>query len=400
MKVGFVLPRYGVEVHGGAETAARLLAEHLHERPGWSVEVFTTGALDAATWRDELPLGTSEVNGVPVHRFAGTERRTDFRARTDALLADPTSVPDADAREWIAAQGPVCPGALDAAAQSDCDLVTFHPYLYWPTVEGVARLGARAVLHPATHDEAPVRLPLFACVFAGAAGLAFWTEEERALAHRLFPAVVTHHQTVVGMGVDGPPPGTSAAAARASLGLGERPFLLCLGRVTAMKGTHALVDLFAAFRDRHEIPHALVFAGPVADAPPPHADVVVAGALDDATKWGLLAGADLLVSPSAYESLSLVLLEAWSAGTPVLVNGACDATREQARRASGGCWYDGFATFEVALERLLADAALRDHLAASGRAFLDAHCRWPLVIDRYTAFLQRVASPRGHASSS
>jgi glycosyltransferase involved in cell wall biosynthesis len=397
VKVGVVVPRYGVEVHGGAETAARLLAEHLVERPGWSAEVFTTGALDAATWRDVLPLGTTTVHGVTVHRFAGSERRADFRARTDALLADPASVPVADARDWVAAQGPVCPGALDAAAASDCDLVTFHPYLYWPTVEGIGRLGDRAVLHPATHDEAPIRLPLFADVFARATGLAFWTEEERALAHRLFPQVVTHHQTVVGMGVD--PPHATTADARAALGLDDRPYLLCLGRVTAMKGTHALVEAFAAFRERHAVPHALVLAGPVADAPPSHPDVVVAGAVDEPTKWDLLARADLLVSPSAHESLSLVLLEAWSAGTPVLVNGACDATREQARRASGGLWYDGYATFEVALERLLGDPALRARLAASGRAFVDAHCRWPVVVDRYARFCERVvARPRRSAS--
>jgi hypothetical protein len=58
-KVAFVTPRYGPEVMGGAETAARQLAEHLTAECQWSVEVFTTGALDHITWDDVLPPGDS-----------------------------------------------------------------------------------------------------------------------------------------------------------------------------------------------------------------------------------------------------------------------------------------------------------------------------------------------------
>ena len=69
MKLGFIVPRYGLEVHGGAELAARLLAEHVAARPGWSAEVFTTCAQDAATWQDVYAPGTVSINGVSVHRF-------------------------------------------------------------------------------------------------------------------------------------------------------------------------------------------------------------------------------------------------------------------------------------------------------------------------------------------
>ena len=52
MKLSFVTPRYGTEVIGGAETAARMLAERLCLRPDWEVEVLTSCAMDHLTWEN------------------------------------------------------------------------------------------------------------------------------------------------------------------------------------------------------------------------------------------------------------------------------------------------------------------------------------------------------------
>jgi glycosyltransferase involved in cell wall biosynthesis len=133
-----------------------------------------------------------------------------------------------------------------------------------------------------------------------------------------------------------------------------------------------------------------VFAGRVSDPPPASDDVMVVGPVDEATKWGLMRGATALVSPSAYESLSLVVLEAWAAGTAVIVNGVCAPTRGHVTRSGGGGWYDGFASFEALLDRLLADDALRRSMAAAGRAYVEAGYRWDVVLDRYLRFLESV----------
>ena len=50
----------------------------------------------------------------------------------------------------------------------------------------------------------------------------------------------------------------------------------------------------------------------------------------------LLAKARLLVVPSPFESLSMVLLEAWNQGLPALVNGRCRVLKGQVLRADGG----------------------------------------------------------------
>ncbi|MCU1426476.1 MAG: hypothetical protein JWL83_476 [Actinomycetia bacterium] len=390
MKLGFVLPRYGIEIHGGAESAARMLAERLAVSDGWSAEVFTSCAVDSQTWADELPPGTFDVNGVTVHRFVSQPKDVaTFHARSIELFGAPSTVTEADARAWIDLQGPVCPDVVDAAAASDCALVTFHPYLYWPTVYGVPRLAERAVLHPATHDEPPIFFPPYRQVFESPSGLVFWSDEERDLAQRRFPNITTRPQLVLGIGVEAEP--GHAAAARARIGVGDRPYVLCLGKVTEMKGTAALARFFARYKELHPGPLTLVFAGPVADVPPEGLrDVLVAGPVDEETKWGLLRGATALISPSAYESLSLVVLEAWAAGIPVLVNGLCEPTRGHCVRSGGGLWYDGFASFDAALARLAGDSRLAAHLAAAGRRYVDAFYRWPVVLERYVRFLERV----------
>jgi len=94
-----------------------------------------------------------------------------------------------------------------------------------------------------------------------------------------------------------------------------------------------------------------------------------------------------MVNPSAYESFSLVLLEAWSVDVPVLVNASCAATMEHCRRSGGGLWFDSYRTFEVTVERLVADDRLRRTLAAAGHHYTDEYYRWPSIIDRYTRFL-------------
>jgi glycosyltransferase involved in cell wall biosynthesis len=399
VKIGFVLPRYGVEVHGGAEGAARMLAERLAARPGWSAEVFTTGAINPQTWADELAPGTFAVNGVTVHRFVSQPKTVErFHQRSIDLFADPRAVSDADAREWIDLQGPVCPDVVDAAATSDCALVTFQPYLYWPAVYGVPRLAERAVFHPATHDEAPIYFPPYREVFEAPGGIVFWSDEERDVAHRVFPAVTTTPQLVLGIGVE-PEPG-DAARARDAIGIGERPYLLCLGNVTEMKGTTALARFFDHYKEQHPGPLALVFAGFVADPPPSGLrDVFMVGPVDEHTKWGLLRGATALVSPSAYESLSLVVLEAWAAGTPVLVNGLCEPTRGHCLRSGGGLWYDGYASFAAVLDRVSSDPALAARLAAAGQAYVDRSYRWDVVLDRYATFLERVQERSGALTS-
>ena len=395
MKLVFVTPRYGTEVIGGAETAARMLAERLCVRPGWEVEVLTSCALDHLTWANTEPPGRSVVNGVTVRRFPSVSPRTLEYFELDARLrVAPRTASLADARQWIALNGPMCPGLVDAVAASDGDVIACYPYLFATTVDAIAVAPAPVVLHPAAHDEPALYLSAFRRSFRDIDGLVYHTRAERDLMEEVF-RVGGRPQTVLGLGVNDPAGGGRPGGGL--LGLGDRPYLCYLGRVDEHKGCGMLADYFAEYKRRHPGDLALAFVGPVSAATPEHADIVVTGTVSEADKWDILAGAQVMVTPSAYESFSLVVLEAWTLGVPVLVNGACAATMEHCTRSGGGLWFDSYASFEATVDRLMRDPGLRAALGAAGRAYTGRNYSWPAIIDRYTAFLTEVVA-RGPAT--
>ena len=395
MKYAFVVPRYGLEVVGGAELGARMLAERLVSQLGWPVEVFTTCARDHMTWANEYPAGDEVLNGVTVRRFATTTGRPPrFFGFSERVLSAPTSATVAEAEEFIELQGPGCPDLVDAAAASDGDLLAFYPYLYTTTVRALPPVADRALMHPAAHDEPALHLPVFRAPMRLARGFVFQTWGERALVDRLF-SVGHVPQAVVGLGFEAPAPGAAPGTPPGErAGIGDRPYLLSLGRVDGFKGTTMLGAFFAAYKERNPGPLALVIAGPVTARPPEHPDVVVTGPVDEADKWALLAGATAFVQPSPHEAFSIVLMEAWSEARAVVVNARCEATREHCERSGGGLWFDSYAQFEAIVHRLTTDTTLRAVLGSRGQAFVDAHYRWPALIERYGRFAGQVLERR------
>ena len=399
MKLGLVVPRYGTEVVGGTEHWLRTLCEHLVALRGWEAEVFTTCAVSAATWADELPAGDSCINDVTVHRHRSLSGRDPaYLDLYGPIRADPEAVPDVMARRFVELVGPVCPDAVDEAEASDCDLIAATPYLFWPVVHGVPRLGRRVIFHGAAHDEAELHLPLMRDVFHAVGGFSYNSFAERDLVQRTFgvahlPSSVIGNAVVEGTG--------DPEVARAALGLeADEPFVLCLGRVERAKGAHLLADLWGLYRRRR--PHAprLVFVGPVHESLGSRDGVVVAGLQPEPVKWGALVGCEFVVSPSAWESFSLVVVEGWLAGKAALVNGRCEPTVEHCARSRGGLWFDQYGDFEVAVDRLTADAAWRDRLAANGEEYARRLFSWPVITERYAELAARiVTSWAGHVGT-
>jgi len=392
MKVAYVVPRYGMAIRGGAETGARMMAEHLVGDRGYEVEVFTTAALDALTWRDELPTGTEILNGVTVHRIVSEAGRDpSFHPLSGALLADPGKAGAADAQRWVDLQGPRSPALLDAIERSDADVIAFYPYLYYPTVRGLPRVRERAILHPAAHEEPALHLPLFDELFSQCRGFAFHTRSERRLVLDRF-RVATTPQVLAGLGVEEAE--GSGDAARAAFGLGDAPYLLCIGRVDDKKGTGILWRYFRSYKERHPGPLRLVLVGQIVDPPADPRDIVMTGLIDDEAKWGLLRGAHAVVAPSPFESFSLTVVEGMTAGAPIIVNATCDATREHCAQSGAGMWFEGFAEFEAVLDRMLGDRALHETMRQNGVRYVEANYRWPVIMDRYGAFLEEFVARR------
>lgn len=395
MRISFVSPRYGDSIHGGAETGMRLLAINL-AATGHNVEVHSTTAESMATWADTLTAGTTIEDGVMVHRHRTTARRhRRFHSLSARVLSDPAKVDPALESRWIKAQGPRSPDLLEAVAEVDSDVIVMSPYLYESTLIGSQLVRSPLVIHPASHDEAPLRLPSVRSALASADGLGFYTDAERRLTERIIPATRSMPQMLVGLGVESieanPEQRESVVSiARSSLGLGEEPFYLVLGRVDRGKGTHELIEMFGDLHRAGRTSAQLVVAGPIVDHPPHTPGVIIAGPVDSTVKNGLLASATALINPSAMESFSLVLLESWMAGTPVIVTSACAATVEHVRKSGGGLVYSNVDQLGQAIELLSNRPDLRSTLMSRGRGYVENWYTWPAILARYVPFLHQV----------
>lgn len=399
VKLLAVVPRYGPEVTGGAESLCRHVCEQLAER-GHQVEVATTCATSYVDWADVHQPGTTSSGGVVVHRHR--VRRPRDRATFDGLNTRVVwgrrwhgERPGlALQEEWMRAQGPDSPDLARFVGDESgrFDVVSFLPYLYATTWSAIGTVRAPVLLQPLAHDEPPFRLPIFDLVLRAPDAFGFVTpEEERLLRRRV--NVGDRPTAVVGIGTD-PVEGADPSLFRARSGLGDRPYVVVVGRVDPSKGTTEVAELFAAYKARNPSPLALALVGEPVAPPPPSPDVVVCGAVDDEVKRSAIAGAVCLVQPSYFESFSMVLTEAWALGRPVVVNGRCDVLVGQVRRARGGIPYAGFAEFEAALDLLLADPGLARRLGASGRDHTRTHHAWPAVLSRYERLVTQVRRRR------
>jgi glycosyltransferase involved in cell wall biosynthesis len=194
--------------------------------------------------------------------------------------------------------------------------------------------------------------------------------------------------TVAGIGLEPLPPGIVSRSELDRLGIPQQ-YLLYLGRVDRNKGCDALFEHFLEYvPTRPDV--TLVLAGPTKMQIPEHPQIRALGYVTNEVREALFAHARALVVPSWYESLSIVLLEAWNHGIPALVNGRCKVLAGQVRRANGGLYYMFPAEFDEAADFLLNNPAERDALGRQGLAYVDREYRWPIVLSRVEALFEDV----------
>ena len=395
MRLLFVVQRYGPEVAGGAEKLCREFAIRMGRR-GHHIEVLSTCALDYSTWANVFEPGISKDESVTVHRLPVDQPRDPnfFTPLYMRVIFGRKPVPLYLQREWLRIQGPYV-SRLEPWLEEESrrfDLVVFFTYLYYTTTQGLSAVHDRpTVLHPTAHDEPPLHLQIFEQIFRMPSALAFSTPEEADLVSRRFRS--RQLASVIGIGVELPSE-TDPATFRQQFDLGERDYLLFLGRVEPHKGSEELVEFFNVYKDRHPGPLSLVIMGETVAPVKPSPDVVVTGFVEEDMKKSALEGCLALVNPSYFESFSMVVTEAWARKKPVLVQGSCAVLDGQVRRAGGGIPYQGFAEFESAVELVVKDKPLCRALGEAGHAYVRDHYSWERVLGDYEALLE-VASREG-----
>ena len=395
MKVAVVVQRYGADIGGGSELHARYIAERLSAHV--EVRVLTTCARDYITWRNELPRGEEVVNGVRVERFEVVRERDlfDFSRRSRHCFEERHSL-EQELR-WLRSEGPASPALVRRLERSrrEFDFVLLFSVRYYHAYHGARAVPGAAVLVPTAEREAALGLAIFPPIFRGVRAIMYNSPEEQALIASLSS---NHHVPGVVVGVGSQIPRTvEPARARQKFALRE-PFLVYVGRIDANKGCGELFDFFTRYASKSRRPVDLVLIGTAVLPVPAHPRIRHLGYVDDADKFDVMAASRLLVMPSPYESLSMVALEAWALGRPVLANARCDVLVGQCRRSNAGLYYASAAEFEAALDRLLEDTDLSNTLGARGRTFFEREYSWPVIERKYLDMFDRLtASPPAHA---
>src|SRR4029079_9715185 len=135
----------------------------------------------------------------------------------------------------------------------------------------------------------------------------------------------------------------------------------------------------------------LVLIGSAIMQVPKHPRVHHLGFLTDRQKFDAMAAADVLIMPSYFESLSMVALEAWALGKPVLANGRCDVLKGQAIRSNAGLYYESYGELAEALDAIVSTTSLAQTLGRNGADSFTRHYAWPVIERKSLEPLDRIA---------
>jgi glycosyltransferase involved in cell wall biosynthesis len=230
---------------------------------------------------------------------------------------------------------------------------------------------------------------MFQPLFRGVRALMYHSPEESAL----ITAVSNNEDvpgTVVGVGSE-IPANVDGARGRRTFHLND-PFVLYIGRIDVNKGCAELFDFFSRYLQHSARQIDLVLIGSPVIEIPKHPRIRHLGFVSEADKFDVLAAADALIMPSYYESLSMVALEAWALGRPVIANAHCDVLLGQCLRSHAGLYYVNAAEFAGALDAVLDNAALATRLGENGRSYYLRHYSWPVIEQKYLDMFARLAS--------
>jgi glycosyltransferase involved in cell wall biosynthesis len=430
LKIAFIVQRYGTEILGGSEYSCRLIAERL--APRHQVEVLTTCAQDYITWKNEYPEGSDRVRGVTVRRFANARVR-DIHAfnRYSEWIFNNAHTRE-DELEWLRQQGPWCPALLDYLERNhqQYDVLILFTYLYAPTVLGAKIAPQKSILVPTAHDEPAIRLEIYKELFSLPAGLAYQTDVERRFLTTHFSIRAIEEETI-GCGVDLPnaqeyprehtPPRQGDAEEQAAEDedaaaaddasptfrpyLAQRgsmfrrrhrlhgPIVLYGGRIDPGKGCEELIEYFSTYVQEGG-DASLVLMGVKLMPLPEEPFIRFAGYLPDQERVQALEAATVVVVPSPYESLSLLALESFAVGTPVLANARSEVLVEHCRKSNAGLYYADRDEFGEALRMLVGDQRLRARLGRHGREYIRTNYRWDVILAKYEKMFTKLRPSR------
>lgn len=391
-KIALVVHRYGLDVNGGAEYHCRVLAEHLTSQ--YEVDVLTSCARNTLPWDNAYAEGVENINQVIVHRFLLEKIRDDILF--DELSKKMNKGEKEVEEEWIAQMGPCCPSFV-SFLEGNADryeAVIFFTYAFYLTVKGMGLHLKNSILLPTAHDDAGVRLPIYHEVFAAPSAFLYNSVEEKEFIIKNFHTEKKLSRLTC-VGIDIPKRGIYSMPDNVKAY--KDNYIVYAGRISNGKNFGELNRDFIEYKRRNPSSLKLMVLGKVDDKMTLtySEDIIYVGFVTEEEKTAVLENARLLVMPSEYESLSLVILESMAVGRPVLVNGRCAVLKGQCLRSNAGLYYRDFFEFEAGLNYILSDKEAYRQMCENGYKFVKENYNWDKVVADICDLIEELKNTAG-----
>lgn len=175
----------------------------------------------------------------------------------------------------------------------------------------------------------------------------------------------------------------------------EKPFFLFVGRLEKIKGLQNVIPLF---RRRKDLELVIAGDGEYGDELKALAsgsgNISFLGRVNQAKLKDLYSGASAVIVPSiCYETFGIIIIEAFSRRTPVIVNDL-GALPEVVEDSGGGFIFRSEQELELAVDKLAADAALRRDLGEKGYLAYRKYWDTDAHLERYLGLIDEVRNEK------
>lgn len=399
---------------GGAGTLAKGLAYGLNRR-GVQAIVLTTCSRSPYDdwWRDHHAAGRSEVAGIETHRFPVNRVRGPYDATIRKITEGQHLT--ADDEQNFFKYGINSDELVEALAQllDDGHEVLALPYFQGLTHSAINRHPGKISLIPCFHDEPQFYWRTTKDLLARAKHIFYNSQEEKAMTIREYGHTVGRRVVegaVTGVGVElsaadevaSDPttavPSTAAAPGRSSL---PQSYFVYAGRKERGKNVPLLCEWFLEHVRETGTQSKLVFiGGGEKELLPPSPHILDLGPVPEVEKRRVLQGAKALINLSTNESFSIVMMEAWLVGVPVIASAQCAVTTGHVRRAHGGLFVESLEEFSASLAYLENNEQMRASLGVNGESFVSREFSHDAVLAKYLDVLCPNGSPGSSAAKS
>ncbi len=392
IQITFVTPWYG-DFAGGAEVAARTLAEQLSNR-GFSVQVLTTCCPSPFDnwWQNPLPPSVENVNGVIVRRFPVKQHGEDLYHEANYKIIHTMQVDEKFQRQFI--ENSINSEALVdyAKANTQGHIVIGMPYTQGLIYSLIKVLEGRASIIPCFHDEPQLQWITTAEMIAHSRHIFFLTEEEKTLAIKYYGSSIGRklvESPVIGVGIELPTHieqlltsnHTKLGNTRIRYNIQEK-FFVYVGRKDIGKNILTLIEYFRNYQSNGGEASLVFLGGGDANLIPAEKGFLDLGFVSEEDKYLIISQALGLINLSLNESFSLVLMEAWLCGIPVIVHQDSKVTAAHCQKSGGGIPISSKEEFEAAL-KVMSSQDIGRTLAKAGKRYVQSNYSWDYVINNF-----------------